>query len=147
MPAGPFLHSFIHYLMLSRQSVTQSYTSLFLRLLLQSLDKAHERFSSLFGAFIDTCVFQYMNKHLTDLLLQDLFDVVRIDFFVFWKEFLYPVRMFFDLSLLLMSFPSRMYSFRSSISSFRRAGRTASPITSIRPMFSFLIWWYCACGW
>lgn len=24
MPAGPFLHSFIHYLMLSRQSVMQS---------------------------------------------------------------------------------------------------------------------------
>jgi len=28
----------------------------------------------------------------------------------------------------------------------RRDGRTASPITSISPIFSFLIWWYSSCG-
>ena len=45
-------------------------------------------------------------------------------------------------SLEEMSFPSRIYSARSSNSSFNLAGSTASPITSIRPIFSFLIWWY-----
>lgn len=97
MPADPFSHSItlLHYLMLSYQSVTQSepqlpcrrhhkrdvsetlpnYFQVFalirllLRVLLQSLDKAHESFSSLFGTFIDTCVFEYMNKYFSDLLL------------------------------------------------------------------------------
>lgn len=33
------------------------------------------------------------------------------------------------------------------ILSFNLAGSTASPITSINLIFSFLIWWYSACGW
>ena len=42
-------------------------------------------------------------------------------------------------SLDATSFPARIYSSRISISSFSLAGRTASPITSISPMFSFLM--------
>ena len=48
-------------------------------------------------------------------------------------------RSFVENSLDALSLPLKMYSSRSSSSSFRRAGRTASPITSIRPIFSFLI--------
>ena len=39
----------------------------------------------------------------------------------------------------LVFLPARTASFSWAISSFRRAGSTASPITSIRPMFSFLM--------
>ena len=38
-------------------------------------------------------------------------------------------------------------SARSNSSCFRRLGRTARPMTSIRPMFSFLMWWSFAWGW
>ena len=49
-------------------------------------------------------------------------------------------------SLLLISLPSTRYPASISSSSFSLEGRTARPITSIRPIFSFLILWYCACG-
>ena len=45
------------------------------------------------------------------------------------------------------SLPSRIARLSASSSVFRRAGSTARPMTSIRPMFSFLMWWSSACGW
>ena len=64
------------------------------------------------------------------------------EFHIFPDCLLYTSACFSIFSLEEMSFPSRIYSARSSSSSFNLAGSTASPITSIRPIFSFLIWWY-----
>ena len=35
----------------------------------------------------------------------------------------------------------------ASLCCARRLGRMARPITSMRPMFSFLMWWISRCGW
>ena len=54
---------------------------------------------------------------------------------------------FSSISFPRMSLPSTMYSARRFSSSFRRDGSTARPITSIRPMFSFLMWCSSWWGW
>ena len=50
-------------------------------------------------------------------------------------------------SLPRRSAPVKRQAATAASSSFKRAGRMARPITSIRPMFSFLMWWSSAWGW
>ena len=102
--------------------------------LLEDVDETVECFQSVFCTFIYSGVLEYLAEDFSYFLLQDMFDVVRVDIRIIWKELVYPVRMFFNLFVAADIFP-----FRSSISPLRRAGSTASPMTSIRPIFSFLI--------
>ena len=114
--------------------------------LLEYVDKAVECFQSFLGAFIYACVFEYLAEYFTDFLLKDMLDIFSVHIRIGRQEFVYPVRVFLDLFVASDIFPFENIFLQELISPFRRAGRTASPITSISPMFSFLMWCSFACG-
>ena len=86
--------------------------------------------SALFGALIHARIFQNLLKYNSDLFFQNLLHIFRRKRILLF-QFIDPVRMLFQNFIGAKS---------PAISPFNRAGSTASPITSIRPIFSFLIW-------
>ena len=87
-------------------------------------------------SLVNACTLKYLCEYIADLILKYLVYVVCI-YVVLSNESLYPVVML--CYILMMSPPATRTSASSSISPLSLAGRTASPITSMSPMFSFLM--------
>ena len=105
--------------------------------LLEDVDETVECFQSVFCTFIYSCVFEYLTEYLADFLFEDMLDVFSVYIRIGRKEFVYPVCMFLDLFVASDIFPFENIFFQKFHLAFQTCGRTASPITSINPMFSF----------
>lgn len=84
---------------------------------LQIFNKTHKCSSALSCTFVNTSIFQHVNKHISNFFMKNLFNIVFIKMIVLRKEFFYPLRMFSIFSLEATSLPSRIYSSKSSSSS------------------------------
>src|SRR5699024_558931 len=96
---------------------------------------------------INSRILQDLGEHMPDLRPEDLHDILLRNRRILGKKFRGQSACFAMDSSERISFPSTIYSPNSAISSFNRAGSTARPITSIRPIFSFLIWCSDGLGW
>ena len=88
-------------------------------------------------SLVNACTLKDLCEYIADLILKDLVYVVRI-YVVLSYECLYPVVMLCDI-LVVLDVSATRTSASSSISPLSLAGSTASPITSMSPMFSFLM--------
>ena len=64
---------------------------------LQIFNKTHKCSSALSCTFVNTSIFQHVNKHISNFFMKNLFNIVFIKMIVLRKEFFYPLRMFFNL--------------------------------------------------
>ena len=64
--------------------------------LLEDVDETVECFQSVFCTFIYSGVLEYLAEDFSYFLLQNIFDVVRVDIRIIWKELVYPVRVLED---------------------------------------------------
>lgn len=106
---------------------------------LNSCNKTFECLTSFRCTLVHTCILQYFIKDQTDFLMQNIHHIVFCDLIILRKETFCRSAWEASVSVARKSVPFTSASASSAISSFRRAGSTASPITSMRPMFSFLI--------
>ena len=117
--------------------LNEIYCQTIILLILYSTDKNRLNASnSLFCAFIYTCTFQNLHKTICNFLLNNTLyifccNIIRI------PPFIYPVSMNFYFLYIMNVFPSIIAFASISISFFSLEGSTASPITSINPIFSF----------
>ena len=84
--------------------------------------------------FKDACILKHFGKDKSGLLLHDFQGIFRCDFIL-------PAEAFRPVGVLLRQFVrSEIRTSATAESSvLSRAGSTASPMTSMRPMFSFLM--------
>ena len=105
----------------------------------------------------DAGVVEHVAKHHADLLVQDVDGVVRRKLVgAAGKDVLGPCGVAAAKVVALertgkvvagIGLGCQQMLADSAKLGTRRGGRIARPMTSIRPMFSFLMWWYSACGW
>ena len=116
--------------------------------LLYTFEEPHETGAAGFIQLVDTGICQHLGKHLAYLILQDQVDAVAVQLRMAGQDLLCPCGVLLQASgYCSAGTRATSISARSNSSCFRRLGRTARPMTSIRPMFSFLMWWSFAWGW
>ena len=111
----------------------------FFRFSLQGLNKSAESFSAFRRTLVNAGILENADEDFSDLFFQDIINVFLIDVRVIRKELIHPVRMLFDISVGADILLVQDVILQKLHLLFRRAGRIARPITSIRPMFSFLM--------
>lgn len=113
--------------------------------MIDRLNKAQERFPARLVRFVYARVLQHLLEHGADLLMEDLLCVSTVKV---WRVFSSSTQSacLASVSSARMSLPLKIASRSAASSPFRREGSTARPMTSIRPMFSFLMWCSFACG-
>ena len=84
---------------------------------------------------------------MAHLVLQDQMDVVGVQLGVAVQDVLSPLRVLLQgLGVTGGGSPGHQQVGQVKELLLQAAGRTARPMTSIRPMFSFLMWWSFAWG-
>ena len=115
---------------------------------LYAFKEADKTGAACFVQLVHTGIGQHLCEHMAYLVLQDQVHIVGVQLRVLCKDFLGPLGMLLQgLGVLCGGRCATSTSARSNSSCFRRLGSTAKPITSMRPMFSFLMWCSLAWGW
>ena len=105
-----------------------------IQIFLNCLYKAVKCCLSLRISLIYACILEYVHEYFADFLLENIIDIIRIYAVILFRELVYPVSMLLQNLIL-----TKVSATELAISDFNLAGRTARPITSISPIFSFLI--------
>ena len=98
---------------------------------------------------VDAGVYEDLGKDMANLVLHDGVDIFGVQLRVAGEDVHRPLGVLLQgLAVLSGGDAGRQQvGFHVEvISAFRRLGRTARPMTSMRPMFSFLMWWSFAWG-
>ena len=103
-------------------------------------------FSALCRTLVDARALEHLRKDLSDLITDDVLGVVRVELRMPAQELGCPVRVLGERFIFAEIFAIQQRSFEVGHLFFSRPGRIARPMTSIRPMFSFLMWCSSSCG-